>query len=316
MTDKAGAPEWLRHLGRAVSNWGRWGPDDELGALNTITADARAAAAATVERGDAFALSIPLGADGPQTGQIGRINPVHTMSATGLDGAQPVDLGATARYTDDFVAMPLQCATHWDSLAHVFYEDTLYNGVPASAVDGRGASRNAIDRVHDRIVGRGVLLDIARLHGVDALPADHAVTTADLKDAERRAGVEVRAGDIVLVRTGLMGRWARTGSWAAFHGAQPGLHYETVRFLHERDVAAVAADNSAVEVLGRRVDGALLPFHMLALRDMGLHLGELWFLEALADDCEHDGRYDFLLVAPPLRVTGAVGAPVSPMAVK
>jgi Putative cyclase len=186
----------FRTVGRELSNWGRWGAHDEIGTVNLITPE-RVAAAALARTGKVFDLGYTLGADGPQVGLGGRVNPVHLMSATG-EPRFPDGGG----YTDDFVFMPLQCATQWDGLAHVFYDDHCYNDVPASAITARGASRLGIDRLARGIVGRGVLLDIAALHGVEHLPAEQGIGPDDLDGAVRRQGVEVRAGDIVLVRTG------------------------------------------------------------------------------------------------------------------
>jgi kynurenine formamidase len=308
-------PDELAELAGAVTNWGRWGDDDELGTLNTIDDAARGRGAAAVRTGRSFGLSIPFDEHGPQMGHIGRINPVHTMTATGGDNAQKMDLGGGARFNDDFVAMPLQCATHWDSLAHVHYGGQMYNGFASGTVDALGASKLGIEKAADRFVTRGVLLDIARLHAVDRLAPDHAIDADELDRACAAAGVEIQAGDVVVVRTGLMGTWRSSGTWAGFAGMQPGLHYETAAWFRERDVAGVACDNAAVEHLGLSMPGVMLPFHMLALRDMGLHLGEYWMLEDLAAACAAQDVADFLLVAAPLPVTGAVGAPVHPVAV-
>src|SRR5204862_274626 len=144
----------------------RWGADDERGTVNFITPDVVCRAAAYVRRGAVFSLGLSLGPGGPQIGQGGRTNPVHTMTA--VDGRLGADPDGP-RYADDAVSMPLQCATQWDSLAHVWYEGRLYNGVPASTLGAAGAGRNAIDQIARGIVSRGVLLDLARARGVDRL---------------------------------------------------------------------------------------------------------------------------------------------------
>jgi kynurenine formamidase len=305
----------VQGLAAACSNWGKWGPEDERGTLNYITAEKRQRAAALVRRGAVFSLSIPFDADGPQRGRGGRVNPIHLMSMDGADEDPRYELAGGARYTDDFIAMPLQCATQWDSLAHVYYDAQLYNGYPARTVDSRGAGRNGIDKVHDGFVSRGVLLDVARAKGEDTLPPGYAITVEDLEAAEQRAGVRVDEGDIMLVRTGMMSTRAAFGDWRQFHEPQPGLHYETLPWLHGRRVAAVACDNTAVEA-SDALPGVRLPFHMVAIRDMGLSLGELWDMEALAADCAADHVCAFLLVAAALPFTGAVGSPVNPIAMK
>ena len=300
----------FRTVGRELSNWGRWGADDEIGTVNLITPERVAAAAALARTGRVFDLGYTLGADGPQVGLGGRTNPVHLMSATG-EPRFPDGGG----FTDDFVFMPLQCATQWDGLAHVFYDDRCYNDVPISTVTAKGASRLGIDRLARGIVGRGVLLDIAALRGVDHLSAEDAVGPDDLDAAVTRQGVEVGPGDILLVRTG----WTQVfthGSAVEFMGNEPGLTLECCRWLHERDVAAVAVDNWAVEKLPSGLDDARLPVHYVLIRDMGMTLGEMFDLEALAEDCAADGVWEFLLCAPVLKFANAVGTPLNPLAIK
>lgn len=300
----------FRAVGRACSNWGRWGPDDELGTLNLITPAHVAGAAALARTGRVFDLGYTLGADGPQIGLGGRTNPVHLMSATG-EPRFPDGGG----FTDDFVFMPLQCATQWDGLAHVFYDDRCYNDVPISAVTAKGASRLAIDALARGVIGRGVLLDLARLHGVDCLPVDHGIGPDELDAACARQGVEVRDGDILLLRTG----WTRvfaTGSAAEFMRGEPGITLDCCPWLRARDVAALAADNWAVERYPCGDPDIRMPVHYVLIRDMGMTLGEMFDLEALAEDCAADGVYEFLLCAPVLKFANAVGTPLNPLAVK
>src|SRR5262245_59216642 len=153
------------------------------------------------------------------------------------------------RYTDDFVTMPLQCATQWDSLAHVFYGGRLYNGFPSTTVTAAGAARDGIDKVGAGIVSRGVLLDVARAKGLQRLPPGQAIVPADLEAAERAAGVRAGTGDVLLVRTGHLAVFTRDGDRAGYMRRMPGLGLECVPWLHAREVAAVASDTSAVEVV-------------------------------------------------------------------
>lgn len=296
--------------------WGKWGAEDERGALNYISDETRRKAAGLVRRGRRFSLALPLtNGQGPQTGLGGRTNPLHFMTATGCDPTGLVELGAGARYTDDFLAMTVQASTQWDALCHIYYDDTLYNGHPASCVTSAGASRNGIDKVHSDFMSRGVLLDVARSKGVDCLEPGTPITTQDLEACERAQGIEVERGDILLVRTGQMSKIGDFEDWSVFHGSEAGLHYETAEWLSERCVAAVAADNSMVEASGVLED-VMIPFHMLALCNLGIHLGEFWYLEELAADCADDGVYEFMLVAQALPLTGGTGSPVNPLAVK
>lgn len=299
-----------------LSNRGKWGADDERGALNYITEAKRCEAATLVKQGKNFSLAIPMtGGTGPQSGVGGRINPLHFMTATGCDPASPVPLGYDAGYTDDFLGITVQGGTQWDALCHIFYRGEMYNGHAAQEVTSRGAAKNGIDKVHADFVSRGVLLDIARVKGVDCLEPGYAVTTDDLLAAERAHGVAVGEGDIALVRTGQMGTTQGFTDWSRFHGLEAGLHWETAEWLDERRAAAVAADNMMVEA-GQQLEGVMVPFHMLALVNLGIHLGEFWFLEELATDCAADGVYEFMLVAQALPITGGTGSPLNPLALK
>ena len=171
-------------LGDRVRNWGRWGADDEIGTLNFITPAKRAAAAQLVRKGVTFSLQIPMNNKGPMTG-AGRVNPVHTMTATGCDDIQAVAMSAGARYTDDVMFLYLQSGTEWDGLAHVFYDGRLYNGYDASNVDSNGAHKVGIDKTCSAYVSRGVLLDVARFHGVDCLSARRSTSKRSPRTASR-----------------------------------------------------------------------------------------------------------------------------------
>jgi kynurenine formamidase len=305
----------FREIAKRVSNWGRWGPDDERGTLNLITPEVVKRATGCVRRGRVFTLGLPFGADGPQPGVGLRFNPMHYMSAIG----QSIGGGSLACcYSDDIVHMPLQCATQWDALAHVHYEGQLYNGFRADEVlNASGASRGGIDKAAvDGIVSRGVLLDVARQLGVERLAADVVIEPADLDAAARAARIEPGPGDILLVRTGHIRVFTEDRNCQSFADASPGLGMACAEWLRERDIAAVCADNVAVEPLPGAVPGVPIPLHMLCIRDMGMLFGEMLDLEALARDCAEDGVYEFLFAAPPLAVTRGIGSPINPVAVK
>lgn len=328
----AGLAEF-RSLGDDVRNWGRWGSADELGTLNFITADKVAEAASLVRHGRVFPLGVDFGSSGPQGAFAFRHNPVHVMT---VDGGDVTTLARYApawsrnplaqqvgeffadnpfRFNDDMIVMPLQAATQWDALSHVYYDDLLYNGFPANSVTSLGAFHCGIDKVDGKgITSRGVLLDLVAHRGARSyLEHGSPITPAELDEVARSQGVSVGRGDIVLIRTGWWARFLSTGD-----GAEPGagLDWRCAAWLHDREVAAVAADNLMVEDPVSGVEGTYLPMHMLCLRDMGMMLGEYWDLTALAADCAADGVYEFQLVAPPLRVVGAVGSPVNPIAIK
>ncbi len=300
----------FREVGMRLSNWGRWGDEDERGTINLITPERLVEAAKLVRRGAIFDLGIPFDGNGPQPGG-GRINPVRLMSETGADQDYPGGF----HYADDYVFMPLQSASQWDGLAHVHYDDHLYNGFPSSDVSPHGAKHCSIDKMAKGIVGRGVLLDIARLKGVDWLQAGEVITPDDLDAAAERQGVTVGPGDILLFRTGWRTKFVREKDANAFMAGEPGLGLACAEWLHAHDVAALGSDNWAIEVLPGENDD-VFAVHMVLIRDMGMTLGEILDLDELAADCEADGVWEFLLTAPPIKFTAAVGSPINPLAIK
>jgi kynurenine formamidase len=301
----------FRTIGSRLRNWGRWGDDDERGTVNFITPDRLIAAAALVKKGRVFDLGIPFDGNGPQPGG-GRINPVRLMSETGADQMFP----GAFKYADDFVFMPLQGASQWDSLAHVYYDDQLYNGYPASDVSVHGARRNSIDKQAKGIAGRGVLLDLARLEGKDWLDLGQVITPDDLERAEQAQGVTVGSGDVLLFRTGWRRKFVTEKDPVAFMAGEPGLGMACAEWLHSREVSAVCSDNWAIEVLPGEMADEVFNVHMVLIRDMGMTLGEILDFDELAADCAEDGVYEFFFCAPPIKFTNAVGSPINPLAIK
>jgi kynurenine formamidase len=266
-----------------------------------------------------FSLALPLDSEGPMTGSLGRINPVHVMLQDGGDivsGAQ--DHLPTLRYTDDAVYLVLQCSTQWDALSHIFHDGHQWNGYGPETVNSQGAQKNSITQVKDKMVTRGVLLDIARYKGEQWLATSYGITAEDLEGCARTQGVEVGEGDIVLVRTGRMAFVRQQGTWGDEYagGPAPGLAISSAHFLCERHVAAVATDTWGIEVLPNETPDVFQPLHIILLVNAGIHIGEMFDLEALAEDCAADGVYDFMFVAPPLTVTGSVGSAINPQAIK
>lgn len=305
-------PDEFVALAARVSNWGRWGDDDELGTLNLIDDDAVRRGAACVRTGKRFSLAVRLDQHSPQIGSVpGRVNPLRTMVAINTEYTGSPDGFCS---NDDVVTMGLQAATHWDALAHVSYGGLLYNGFPAASVTAEaGATRCGIGRVK-ALTTRGVLLDVARALGRERLEPGYAIRAEDLDAAA--GGIDVRPGDAVLIRTGHMQLFKARDRQSYTGGHQPGLSMQTVPWLRERDVAAVATDTLALEVYPGEDERVLFPVHLLQLRDMGLTQGQNFDLEALAADCAADGVYDFLLEASPLPFTGGCGSPVNPVAIK
>lgn len=306
----ADGPEGFKELGRWLSNWGRWGDEDQLGTLNLITPERIVAAAGLVKRGVAFDLGMALDDSGPQTGVNRRNNAIHMMTI--IDENRPAGM----MLADDMAVLSLQAATQWDALAHVGYDGYTYNGALTSEVTTAGATRNSIDKLGARVVGRGVLLDVARSEDVRRLDGGFEVTPEILERVEREQGVRVGSGDIVIVRTGWQTLLHDGEAPRYMKGSAPGLGLGCCEWLHEREVAAVAGDTQAVEVKPPRDPVATHPVHMVLLRDMGMTVGEMFELEELATDCAADGIWEFLFSAQPLKITGAVGSPITPVAIK
>ncbi|MGX7761977.1 cyclase family protein [Streptomyces angustmyceticus] len=304
-------PQEFHDIAERVNNWGRWGADDEIGTLNLITDRVVREAAAGVRSGRRVPLALPLRQDGVQTGVIpGRVNPLHTMTAINQEIFGP----GTVATTDDTVTMGLQAATHWDGLAHVSHSGRLYNNRPADSVTAHaGATRLGIEKAAP-LVSRGVLLDVARVHGADRLPGGHAVTPEDLDAAEELAGTTVRAGDIVLVRTGQL-RHYLDGDRQSYAFPSPGLSVRTPEWFHARDVAAVANDTLTFEIFPPEIENLWMPVHALHLVEMGMLQGQNWNLEELSAACAEAGRHTFLLSAMAEPFVGGSGAPVAPVAI-
>jgi kynurenine formamidase len=297
-----------------VSNWGRWGPDDQRGTLNLVDAEAVLRGRDAVRSGRLFSLAIPFDQTGPQwdsKNMPDRVNPeLHTYMVNVSFTGDAADFTTS----DDSFRMGSQAATHLDALAHVGYEGRLWNDTPDSVVTAEGAARLGIEHV-GALATHGVLLDIARLHGVDYFADNYAITGDDLTAAADAAGISVSAGDAVLVRTGQM-HYLRAGEKERYSHPSPGLSTKSIEWIRDHDVALVATDTLTFEVYPCEDPSFFMPAHMIHLRDMGLTQAQNWHLDDLAADCATDGQYDFLLVATPLPLTGAAGAPVAPTAIK
>jgi len=314
--------EALAEARRKYRNWGRWGADDALGTLNYIDDGKRAAAAELVRTGRAFSLAVELNRDGPRSGHRGQGNPIHTMLDSGLDvaaGTQRLPHGFGD--ADDVVFMPLRAGTHWDGLGHVYDNELAWNGRHcADVTTGAGDKVTGAERQAAAFVTRGVLLDAGRVLGGGELPGGFAITEEQLRAVIAAQGPSARIGrgDIVLVRTGQLASCRRLGGWGEYAaGPAPGLSFGALGWLHGSEIAAVATDTFAVEVRPHEFAAPChLPLHQIAIPNIGLFLGEMFDTDALAADCAADGRYEFLLVAAGLPITGGVGAPVNPIAIK
>lgn len=291
-------------LFREVSTWGRWGEDDERGALNYVTSERVVAAAGLVRKGITVTLSWPLnttpGAENPHPAD-------HHMLAWGGDA--PLSLAK------DYVGVDYHndTHTHIDALSHVAYEGALYNGKPTDRVTSSGAEAGSIEVLEDGLVGRGVLLDIPRLRGVPWLEPGEHVFRDELEAAERDQRVAVGEGDILLIRTGHARRLTELGPWET-GVAKAGLHPSATTFLAERGIAVLGTDTNA-DTAPSSTDGLAFPIHVLTIAAMGVHLLDYLWLERLLRACERTGRWEFLFVGAPLRITGGTGSPLNPIAI-
>src|ERR671910_1043009 len=223
MTERKLTRDDLRKAADKYKNWGRWGPNDEIGTLNHTTAEDIVAAARLVKKGKVISLALNFDQHGPQGAKskypaMGRINPVHTMLRTGTDAYSGVLDHRGIRAADDMVVMPLQCGTQWDGLGHIFYENNMWNGYDCREVTSAGAQKCGIEKTKNKMVGRGVLLDVARYKGVESLDDGYGITNDDLDATAAAQGVAIRRGDFVIVRTGQMERCLKAGQWGGYAG--------------------------------------------------------------------------------------------------
>lgn len=301
----------LEALAERLNNWRRWPGADELGTINYITDKKIAEAARLVETGKVFALGVPLDRHGPQQSGTGRFNPIHLMTEVHTD-PRPGGVGVA----DDVLFLPPQASTQWDALGHVSHRGRIYGDRSAELVNVHGAAAASIRAISARVVSRGVLVDLPRHLGVKALEPGYAITVRDLEAVVARERTVVGEGDVLLVRTGFM-QQCRDQQWQGYTaGPAPGLGVETLEWIHGHRLAAIATDTAAVEVRPWQVEDVFAPFHVVAIVYMGLLLGEIFDLDELALDCTEDERYEFLFVAPPLPITGGVGSPINPYAIK
>lgn len=287
------------------SNWGRWGDADESGAGNHITPASILAALRLPQTGEVVALSQVIGdRHAPRNGAP----PQHFM----LNDAGDYLAGAKApqgfQAAADHISMATHGAvTHLDAIGHVWYDDTLYNGYSHVAVRSSGLRKLGIEKA-PTFLTRGVLIDVARHRGVEHLDPGYEITAADLQEVLEASGTTLEPGDSVLIRTGWINVWE--SAEIAYHGDRPGIGLDASEFLARADVSLVGADNSGVEVLPWAT-GTVCPVHQFLIRDCAIYLLEFLDLEALSAT----GRAEFLFIASPLRIRGATGSPIAPVAV-
>lgn len=284
----------------SLSNWGRWGKDDQRGALNYITPAKRVAAAGLIHAGEVVSTSLPL----PTTPGPANPRPVlHFMLGT---GENPESTGST-----DFFGLAYhgRSISHIDALCHIFYKGRMFNGYPTNEVRPDGAHKNAIHGVREQVSGRGVFLDIAAAKGVDWLEPGTPINPEDLEAAERAQGVLVEEGDLLLVRTGRH----HPNKTSDATDALAGLHASALPWLHERRVAVLGGDG-VNDVSPSGFASIRLPIHTVAIVAMGIHLLDNQDLEPLGEACKRLGRYTFFYVVAPLYLERGTGSPATGLA--
>lgn len=288
----------------AKDAWGRWGSEDERGALNFIGAAQIQRAASLVRSGKVISLTQPLS---PRTPVPNHRAPVqHFMGRDGGDYAAGAKRPGGFQFAEDALVLPLHVGTHIDALCHAWHDDQLYNGFPSTGIRSTtGAARCGIDKMGP-IVARGVLLDIYSLEGAP-LPMGKAVTRAMLESAQSSAGITVDVGDVVLIRTGWLESMLTSPH---YYDGEPGIDLDAALWLAERHVAVVGADNYAIEAIPFPA-GQVFPVHQCLLRDYGVPLMEGLALAALA----RAGVCEFLFVAAPLPLAGGTASPLAPVAI-
>lgn len=298
-------------LFRKVSNWGVWGDQDERGTLNYITPKTILSATALVKTAQAVSMAVPIsklaGPDNPRP-------PAHYMS---MLFEVDRNFGEPGICLDYFASeIHGDCHTHIDALCHIAYEGKLYNGRPVSMVTSKGPQGMDITTYAEGIIGRGVLLDVARFRGVKWLEPGEAVTREELEACEQAQGVRLGEGDIFVFRTGHHGRRLELGPWNNGYDGEgkAGLHSGAMALLHERKVAAFFPDGDG-ETVPSNVEGVAYPVHALQIAAMGMICADSLNLEDVSEVADRERRWEFLVEAAPLRFPGGTGSLFNPLAV-
>lgn len=302
-------------------NWGRWGDEDEIGCLNYQTAEEVLRGVREVNSGKVFTLGLPMGNPGGDPVWPGRSGAMRLMTQDHSHYAsgklEPLKGGL--EYADDYITAFLQGSSQYDALGHTWYDDQLYNGFPAETTAG-GMAKCGVDKIAKHgVVGRGVLVDMARYRGKESLDSGETFGVEDLEAAAAQQGVKIEPHDNLVIRTGWLKVFFDEGSEAFYADfVEPGLVFspELVRWFRDREIVSLSTDTIANEVTADPETGIALTLHAALMRNLGVLFSEILWLEELAKDCVDDGRWSFLYTAAPVHIVGATGAPVNPVVVK
>ena len=285
-----------------LSNWGRWGDNDQMGTVNHITTDTRIAAAGLVETG----VSVSMAHEVLTEEAADNGNPYdHRMTSVG---------SSPGPWSGDFLGVSYHgyAHSHLDALCHRFQFGTMYNGYSEDEVTADGCAQLAITSFANGIFGRGIIMDFPRLRGVEWLENGTAITTEWLDEWEEEYGITIGKGDVVLIRTGRWSRRESVGPWDLSQDSA-GLHASAVAWFKERDIAIIGSD-SALDVRPSGVPNFPQPVHALVLVALGMPILDNLDLKAVAEEAYLHERVEFLFTTAPLRVNGGTGSPLNPIA--
>ena len=308
-------------LAGSPSNWGKWGPDDEVGALNYLTASVILSSLSSVRQGKVFTLQMPMAdpkGDPVFPGRVGAQRFMVLDKGDYLAGRGPWFPG-DMEYADDAMFCYLQGSTQYDAPGHAWYDDKIWNGYDAMTTIGGLKKASVMPTAERGVVGRGVLLDIARFRGRERLEPGELIDLGDLLACAASQKCEIRKSDIILLHTGWLGRYLEIGQATFFADLrEPGLRYspELVNWFNEMEIPNLISDTFANESNADPDTGFVMTLHGALMRNLGISMTEMASLDELAADCAKDGQYDFLYVAAPLKVIEGAGAPVNPVAIK
>lgn len=320
----ADAPSMAELLGQDTpTNWGKWGPDDQVGCLNYLDASQVLRGVSSVKAGQVFTLQCPMGlphGDPVFPGRAGiQREMVWDQDAFAPGGVGPVFPGGL-RASDDKATMFLQGSSQYDALGHAWYDDRIWNDVDAATTNGGGMSWASIMPIAEHgIVGHGVLIDMARHRGKDWLDKGETFTHRDLEEAAAAQGTSIGNRDVLLIRTGWLKYFYAVSNEEFYEGfVEPGLTYsrELVEWFQSKEIPNLVTDTIANEVTHDPESGVTLPLHAALLRNLGLSMAEIIWLDDLADACAADNRWEFLYTAAPLKIHEATGAPVNPVVIR
>ncbi|MBN3785973.1 cyclase family protein [Burkholderia sp. Ac-20353] len=314
-------PELAELLRDAPKNWGKWGADDEVGSLNYLTRSEVLRGVSAVRSGKTFTLQIQMGNPKGDPVWPGR-SPACRMNVMDkghyMCGKGPLFPGLL-EYADDMMIMYLQGSTQYDALGHVWYGDQIWNGYDAKSTIGGLAKASVLPIAERGVVGRGVLIDIARHRGKAVLDPGETFTHRDLLDAADAQRVTIEQRDILVIRTGWIGSFYERDKAEFYKNfIEPGLTYspELVEWFQQMEIPNLVTDTIANEVTIDPESGVALPLHNALMRNLGITLTEIAQLDPLAADCADDGQWSFLYTAAPLKIVNGSGAPVNPVVIK